>query len=527
VAVQLAQLPIEIDFDAGTDPVPVLEALDCLRVAVTIYDSRSRLLYLNQHFNYLFRSLPPAHALVGRGYEELVRIELAGGEIDLAAHPGGEEAFVAARCAQLAAEDYAPRDIHLADGRVIEIKIRRTADGGRIALWTDVTHARHDYGRLQHAIEMSADAFAFWDRNDRLVMCNPGFSLLHGHRPDESLVGMPFEELIASAVRRGLVKFETDADAWIEKRLEAHRAPAGALTVVMTNGSAFLVRERATRDGGHATIYTDVTDRHRAEAAFADQAKALSAKQQALDLQVTYLADLAKRLDVAEHGAAEAKATFLRTMGHELKTPLNAIIGFSDLLKTAAGHFSGEQVVEYAGLIHMAGGNLLTMLNQILDLTKIAAGRYPLKRTSVSARGLLDAAYDLMAEKADEKTIALKVLPCPAELAIDGDENALGAMIGQIAKNAVAFTHNGGTITLSAAMVGARVRLRIEDDGPGVATEDLARIVEPFEQAGAKRGGSGLGLPLAKALAELHGGSLTLESALGEGLAATIELPAS
>lgn len=530
----LAQMPENaadqhLDAPDG-DPIAMLEALDCLRVAVTLYDSRERLIYLNRHFGYIFRAMPPAHALVGRSYEELVRLEIDSGEIAPDLYAGSEDAYIADRKAQLARNDYAPRDIHMADGRIIEIKTRATADGGWIALWSDATSARHAMGRLGTAIELSADAFAFWDADDRLIMCNPEFAKLHGIRHCDDLQGERFEDLIRDVAQRRLVTLDGDAEAWIGKRLETHRARAGALTVQLANGHAYLVRERATRDGGRATVYTDVTDRQRAEAAFAEQGAALMATRRVLDSQANYLADLTQRLDHAEQGADAAKKTFLRTMSHELKTPLNAIIGFSDLLKSAPGQFSTEQVCEYADLIHTAGGNLLTMLNQILDLTKIAAGRYPLSRKAVPARVLLDGAYDLVCGKAEDKSLTLTVGDC-GDLAIHGDENALATMVGELARNAVNFTQNGGTVRLTAEARGDRILIRVADDGPGVSHLDIERIAKPFEQAcrntAAHCGGSGLGLPLVKALAELQDGSLSFDSQHGEGFTATLDLPAA
>lgn len=516
---------------SDADPAPILEALDCLRVAVTLYDSDERLIYLNRHYRYIFRSMPPDSALLGLCYEQLIGLELDSGEIDAAAYAGGADAYIAQRRAQLTACDFAPRDIPLANGRIVEAKARRTTQGGWIVLWVDATEARHAHGRLERAIEMSADAFAFWDKDDRLVMCNPGFAQLHGRGANKNLKGILFADLMREVAERGLVKLDGPAESWITRRLQTHSAAAGALTMVTAGGDAYLVRERATHDGGRATVYTNITDRHRAEAAFAEQRTALHETRRALNQKDNYLADLTERLGKAEQSASTAKTTFLRTMSHELKTPLNAIIGFSDLLKSAPGRFGAEQVGEYAGLIHTAGGNLLRMLNQILDLTKIAAERYPLERGTVGVRGLLDDACDAMRERAEGKSIALQIASCPDALAIDGDDNALATMIGQLTENAVTFTHDGGSVRLAAEHTGDRIRIRIADNGPGVAAEHLARIVEPFEQVGSgtatHRGGSGLGLPLVKALAELHGGTLALESAPGEGFAATLDLPAA
>ncbi|HEY1961907.1 MAG TPA: PAS-domain containing protein [Rhizomicrobium sp.] len=518
--------------DAGVSP-ELLEALDTLRVAVTLFDSHERLSWCNTHFNYLFRSMPPREALQGCTYAELIRLEVEGGEI--APLDGDIESFVARRRAQFREGEYAPRDIRLADGRIVEIKARRTKSGGWIALWTDVTPARHTFMRLEDLVELSADAFAFWDRSDRLLLCNAAYAEIHGHAGIEIVQSAPFEEMIRSAVRRGRFVVEGDPEVWIERRLDAHRSPAGAFTIVLATGDAYLVRDRATRDGGRATVFTDITERHRAEAALSEQSQSLERTKRALaksqvqaQRQQTYLADLTRRLDEAAVEADTAKTALLRTMSHELKTPLNAIIGFSDLLQLAPDQFSKAQVTEYAGLIHGAGKNLLKLINQILDLTKIAARRFPLHMANVAVGGAIWMALDSARAKAEEKPVSLDV-ECEPDLMLMADEHALGNIVGQLVDNAVSFTHAGGEVRISAARDGGIVRITVADNGPGVAAEDIQRILEPFEQASRSihdhAQGGGLGLPLAKALAELHGGSLSIASTPGQGFTATVELP--
>ena len=522
--------------DTGLEP-DVLAALDALRSAITVFDSSERLTYANQHFNHLFRGLPHREALIGLTYEDLVRLELENGELAEIEAAGGAEAFVASRRAQLRDGIYAPRDVRLADGRIVEIKSRRTPDGGWIALWSDATQARHLLARFEDTVELSADAFAFWDARDRLIHCNDGFAQLHGQAA-ASLRGLSFEALLRATVARGRFAVDGDVESWIARRLDAHRAQAGALTVAAASGGSYLVRDRATRDGGRATVFTDVTDHHRVEAALDEQTRALERTQRALEKtqgvakrQADYLADLTRKLDAAENEADAAKTALLRTMSHELKTPLNAIIGFSDLLKSAPERFQPEQVGEYAGLIHLAGGNLLRLINQILDLTKIAAGRFVLKRATIPAGAMMWAATDACSARAEAKSIAVEIGECEQDLLVIADESALTSMIAYLIENAVAFTQSGGQVRLDAQSGGGMVRIAVTDNGPGVAEKDLARILEPFEQAG--RGttdhahGAGLGLPLVKALAELHGGALTLESAPGRGFTATLELPAA
>jgi PAS domain S-box-containing protein len=530
---------LAVDRTAETDTAPdVLAALDALRVAVTIFDSAQRLTYINEHFHYLYRGLPRCESLIGQSYADLVRREIAAGQIAQAALIDGEADFIAARLRQFAEGGFAPYDVPLADGRVLELKARRTRDGGWIVLWSDATRERHTLSRLEDAIELSADAFAFWDKNDTLILANTVFAEMHGYASAEAMAGLDFEDVLDHAMRRGKFVIDGPRENWASRRVDAHLAPAGALTVVTASGEAYLVRERATRDDGSATVFTDVTDRHRVESALGEQTRALGRAKRALEKsknaarrQASYLADVTRRLNAVESEADAAKTALLRTMSHELKTPLNAILGFSDLLRSAPDRFGPEQIGEYAGLINMAGGNLLRLINQILDLTKLAAGRYVLRRKEVGVGGELWNASRTHSQRAAEKKVALEIEDCATDLLADADETAFATMVGQLVDNAVSFTPEGGTVKLSAMRDEGFVRVVVCDNGPGVAAEDLARILEPFEQVGRSASdhadGAGLGLPLVKALAELHGGLLIIESDVGKGLTATLEIPAA
>lgn len=520
--------------EAAAAAPALLEALDCLRIAITMYDADQRLTYANQHFDYLFRGLPKREALMGMAYGEIVRLEA--GEVAHEALSSGVDAFVARRRAQLTDGDFKPFDLALNDGRIIEIKSRRAPGGGWIALWSDVTLARQALGRLETAIGLSADAFAFFDARDRLVVCNQDYAALHGQKPQD-MRGKEFRELLDTAVRAGRVRMDGDGQAWIQRRLDLHNSSAGAMTLEMKSGAAYLVRDRRTRDG-HVTVLTDITDERRVEAALAEQSRslartqaALASSQDAAEKQATYLADLTRRLDAAAASADTTKKTLLRTMSHELKTPLNAIIGFSDLLGQMAERFGPDQVKEYAALIHAGGHNLLRLINQILDLTKIAGAKFEPQLARMDISGALWIAKDEFAERAAAKNITIDADACPVGLVAEVDENAFGQMMTQLLDNAVSFTQDGGTVSLSAARESGRIQLRIADNGPGVAAADLARILEPFEQVGRTTSdhthGAGLGLTLAKAFAELHGGTLSIASAPGKGFTATVELPAA
>lgn len=513
------------------------EALDALRVALTVFDADMRLIHANRHFNYLFRSMPDRATLVGETYEDLIRREVSGGEIAPTALLPGLNTYIARRQAQFRTGEFRPMDIALSDGRIVEIKARQTKDGGWIALWTDVTHARHDLMRFEDVTELSSDAVAFYDKADKLVMCNEGYAKMVGVSSPDQLKGLFFADILQRAVESDQFVIDADID-FVAQRTAMRRVPTAVYTLQTKSGISYLVRDRATRDGGRAVIFTDVTDYRRTEMALDEQLQALKRTQTALAAlraeslrQASYLEDVTRQLGAVKAEAGTAKTALLRTMSHELKTPLNAIIGFADLLRTPGATWSPLQVMEYSDLIHTGGMNLLRLLNQILDLTRIAGGRYDLRRERLDAKlTMLDVQANFI-ERAEAKTIAINTSACAAGVIVDADENALRGMLAQLIDNAINFTQPGGKVELMVNRSGPRVRFVVSDNGPGVEPEDLDRILEPFEQVGRTtsdhQGGAGLGLTLAKSLAELHGGSLAVQSVPGHGFTAMLELPAA
>jgi signal transduction histidine kinase len=517
--------------EPGPDMLALLPLLDTLRVAVTTFDTQGRLTYANAHLNHLFAGIPPHEELLGHHYEEVLRQMVAGGEIAPAALVAGIEAFIARCMAQLQPGNYAPCDIALAGGRVVEVKARHSRDGAAILLWSDVTQARAQFSRLEEAVALSADAFAFYDRADRLVMANALYARLVGVELD-TLAGRTFKEVVTLVTRSGRIAFEEDTEAWLKRRLESHAMPAGYLTIRTRTGQAYLVRDRGTPDGGRAIVFTDITDKERAEAALAEQNTALERSRAEARRQSAYLADLTLRLDQATARADRAKTTLLRTMSHELKTPLNAILGFSDLMATLADRVSADQIREYAGLIRQGGTNLLKIINQIMDLTKISAGRYELHRAAVDVGALLWLERDAFCEPATQRGVAIDANRVPLGLMADADEAVLSAMIHGLIDNAVNHTAKGCLVTLSAMRQDNEIVISVHDNGRGVPTEDLARIQEPFEHGGRGEGthhsqGAGLGLTLIKAFAELHGGRLELASGDNQGFTARVCVPAT
>ncbi len=515
--------------EPGPEVLALLPLLDTLRVAVTTFDAQGRLTYANAHLNYLFAGLPPREELLGHRYGEMLRLMAASGEIAPAMLADGIESFVAGALARIKPGNHAPCDIALAGGRVVEVKARHTGDGAAILLWSDVTQAREQFSRLEEAVALSADAFAIYDRADRLVMANALYARLVGVELD-ALLGRTFEDVVTMVTHSGRILFDEDPNVWLQRRLKSHATPAGHLTVRTDTGEAYLVRDRRTCDSGRAIVFTDITGKVRAEAALAEQGSALERSRAEARRQSDYLADLTRRLDQATARADSAKTTLLRTMSHELKTPLNAILGFSDLMETLADRLGPGQIREYAGLIHQGGANLLKIINQIMDLTKISAGRYELHRRPVDTGAVLWLAQAAFVEQAARRNVTIDAVRVPAGLVADADEAVLSAMLHGLIDNAVNHTVPGCVVDLSARRRGSEVVIAVHDNGRGVPAEDLARIQEPFEHGDRGEGthhtgGAGLGLTLIKAFAQLHGGRLELTSGDGHGFTARLVLP--
>lgn len=227
---------------------------------------------------------------------------------------------------------------------------------------------------------------------------------------------------------------------------------------------------------------------------------------------------------------AQARSRFIAHLSHELRTPLNAVLGFSEMMKEQLVGPLSERYVDYAASIYKAGSHLLDMIGNVLDFSRIDADRYELHREEVDARDLADAALALVRVQAEEKAVALSA-DLPAEpLLLQADQRALKQILVNLLGNAVKFTPMNGSVALSAVEDGKDVVITVRDTGVGISANDLKRLGRPYEQAGdarQKSQGTGLGLSLARSLAELHGGTLTLESTVGEGTTATVRLPST
>jgi len=247
----------------------------------------------------------------------------------------------------------------------------------------------------------------------------------------------------------------------------------------------------------------------------------------ALAANLNRMNDELGRLYEELEAASRHKSEFLATMSHELRTPLNAIIGFSQVLQQQMyGELNARQA-DYVNDVLSSGQHLLNLINDILDLAKVEAGRMELQPSTFELPDLLENAASMVRERATRQGIGLTVATDSSVGAMEGDERKVKQILFNLLSNAVKFTPSGGKVTLAARAADEHVVIAVHDTGIGITPEDQEKIFEEFYQVGASRTqeGTGLGLALTRRLVELHNGQLTVESELGAGSTFTVTLP--
>ncbi|MBI5163430.1 MAG: PAS domain S-box protein [Magnetospirillum sp.] len=378
---------------------------------------------------------------------------------------------------------------------------------------TDVTPLKRHEQELgaqsslrQAIIDNMAQGVAVFDGEERMVALNRAARYMLDLPEGEIDPGVATLEnflfhLAAQSDRR-----PTNLIELVETRLSYTRAhPYGVFDLVRPQGSVLEVRSTAMPGGGFIQTFTDVTERKRVEQT------------------------LREAKEAAERGN-RAKATFLANISHELRTPLNAIIGFSEMMKHEIfGPLEPQSYRSYVDDIHQSGQHLLELINDILDMSKAEAGMTDLSESLVDVASLIRSSIRLVARRAQAQNIVLEE-EIPADLPfLKADERRVRQILLNLISNAVKFTDEGGTILVSAGSIATGLVIAVADTGIGMTPEEMEQVMEPFVQADSrlsrKYEGTGLGLPLTKALVVAHGGSLTLSSAPGVGTTATVIFP--
>ena len=248
----------------------------------------------------------------------------------------------------------------------------------------------------------------------------------------------------------------------------------------------------------------------------------------ALAANVNRMNDELRRLYREVETASQHKSDFLANMSHELRTPLNAIIGFSQVLREGMVGDVNEKQTEYLDDILSSGQHLLSLINDVLDLSKVEAGQVELQVAPFSLQDALERGVSMVREQATTEGVQITLHKNGSLEVVSGDERRMSQVIFNLLSNAVKFTPTGGQVDVSATRINGEMRVSVADSGPGIAAEDLERIFEEFQQteAGARQlEGTGLGLALSKRFVEMHGGRIWCESEVGKGSTFEFTLP--
>ncbi|QYJ00131.1 PAS-domain containing protein [Thalassovita mediterranea] len=392
----------------------------------------------------------------------------------------------------------------------------------------DVTEAvrqrerqRSSEARLRVAIENFPCPFALWDGRRRLTFWNKAFVQLF-QLEDVVRVGVAYETVMLARTATTVSQRGSEDDP--------HTTIVGLAT-----GQWFKIVERRSPAGGVITFGLDVTQDVKSEDELLRQKKKLSSAVQELARSEGHNAELARKYNEEKAKAersADSKSAFLANMSHELRTPLNAINGFSEILVNEMyGALGDQRYRDYARDILTSGQHLLDMINDILDIAKIEAGKMTIDPKPIDLVDPVDAAVRMIRRKAEEKNVKLSLQAADDLPEVDADHRAVRQMVLNLLSNAIKFTDEGGQIIVAVQDKGDFVRVAVRDTGVGIPKEHLPRLAQPFEQVQETRErnyeGTGLGLALTKSFAEMHGGRFSIASEVGKGTMVSFYLPVS
>ena len=394
-----------------------------------------------------------------------------------------------------------------------------------IGMSIDVTEARGTQIRLKAAearlydvLRSMNDSFVIWDQLGRLVLWNRKFENFFGFEAGNLQPGMEYSLI------------EHYSDQVIESISNLNDGTGRKIE--LKDGRWLRYLETQTVDGGRISIGTDVTGIRARETELEANRDHLQTIINILRESQTRIVELAENYEQEKIRAEEAnqsKSEFLANMSHELRTPLNAINGFSDIMKKEMfGPLGDPRYREYISDILFSGQHLLSLINDILDMSKIEAGKMTLNVESLSISDMITQVLRMVRGRADENRLKLVHDELEAQ-DIQADPRAVKQVLLNLATNAIKFTPEGGTVTLKVEPKSTGIIVHVIDTGIGISEEDITRLAQPFEQIDSqhsrKHEGTGLGLALSKSLVELHGGNFSIASTLGEGTTVTFTLP--
>ncbi|RMD88788.1 MAG: response regulator, partial [Alphaproteobacteria bacterium] len=467
-------------------------AIEAMRDGFALFDPDNRLVVANSAYKAVFRhraeELEP-----GIRYMDIACILAEEGLVDLEGMTPAQ--FVADMMARFGDSERPPRILRFVNGQYVKLFDRRTPDGDVVTLGVNITSMM----RMQAAVDALEDGFVLFDREERFVFANRRYAEMYPATAHLHVPGTPLADILREAAREGQIFgncHHADIDRCVAERMAQHRA-GGSFEQQLADGRWVKVIEQPTPDGGRVGLRIDITEIK------AREAQLIEARAEA-------------------EAASRAKSAFLANMSHEIRTPMNGVVGMAELL--CETELSGEQRL-FAETIRASGEALLTIINDVLDYSKIEAGKLELFSEPFDLERLIHDSLMLLKPKAAQKGLDLVLdydLFLPTRLV--GDAGRVRQCLLNLLGNAVKFTEAGHVMVRTTGITRDGVlelHLTVEDTGIGIPPEKLDHVFGEFNQvddaANRKFEGTGLGLAITRRLIELMGGRIWVESTPGEG----------
>jgi len=390
--------------------------------------------------------------------------------------------------------------IETAEGLLVTAGIRDVTDRRRLE-----QDNRRANAYLVSAVDAVQDAFTLLDEHDRVMMVNSTARQLLGSATGNPLVGRTFHDVLSEALSSGVFDLSNETrESLYDRWVAYHRTPSGVLEVRTGTGRYLRVTARRTADHGTVSTIADVTD------------------------DVLHADELGRAREQAE-AASAAKSEFLSSMSHELRTPLNAILGFAQLLERDRKQPLSERQLERLGHVMRGGEHLLKLIDDVLDLARIEAGRIAMSSEPVGVPEVLAEVSTTLAPMAQRAQIEIAVAATTGDVPeVIADRTRLAQILMNFGSNAIKYGKPAGHVTFRATPRANTVRVAVVDDGIGIPPEKRDRIFEPFQRAGQETGpieGTGIGLTISKRLAEAMGAKIGFSSEPGRGSEFWIDVP--
>jgi PAS domain S-box-containing protein len=483
--------------------------LDTAPDAIVVTDSKGKIDFVNLQTEKIFGYARAE--LVGQPIEILIperfRPSHVGHRTQYAAEPSlrpmgsGRELFGRRKDGTEIAVEVSLSPLHTPEGTVVSAAIRDVTERRNLEATSKLASER-----LRAAVEASQDAFALFDAEDRLILCNSVFRRVLPESFAAPIVGLPFTDILDASLSSAGAGVSGETTEEHRRRRLAYRSdPQGALDLQTADGRNWRVTDRRTAEGGIVTTIWDLTE----------------------DVQREI--ELRKARESSE-AASAAKSEFLSSMSHELRTPLNAILGFAQLLQRDKKAPLNERQQTMLEHVIKGGEHLLRLIDEVLDLSRIEAGGVSLSLEPVDVAEVLQQVRTTLAPMATRAGVDLRIGEMPADVPlILADRTRFAQILMNYGSNAIKYGRAGSSATFLAASAGPFVRVTVADTGLGIATDKQAKLFQPFQRAGQETGpieGTGIGLTISKRLAEMMGGRVGFHSTAGKGSEFWVEMPA-